>query len=353
MKAKHPRRKEAATPLTAVEMEAPRKGARGEVLRTKLGQLNHDVAPGLGGLRNEHLHALVMNDKRQQTPSALNAVDNLCDYANTVISIEIPRYFYVAWLATRLVPANKTGPVNLPRGMEASARPINVGYVGSRLITRAYSDDDLQAAHNCTLGSVQNGCDIHGGISITAFGVMAMLDARPEFGTIQADIRNGFNKVKHESILDTKETPGLLCTLAFSNALLEPMTYVGMGSGTNLVTSPFLSEEGSQQGSTEGGWFFVLVVNAPFQQLNSTLVAAGGEASAIMDNNYAMRPPSVIFPANEQLQRDLAVVGLELQPAKSCCYIDAAHQDNKWHRLRGAIPEGVLKDGVEVILVDG
>ena len=96
------------------------------------------------------------------------------------------------------------------------------------------------------------------------------------------------------------------------------MTYVGMGSGTNLVTAPFRSEEGSQQGSIEGGWFFALAANAPFQKLNKTLVEAGGAATAIMDDNYAMGPPSVIFPANEQLMVDLAVVGLELQPSKSC-----------------------------------
>ena len=82
-------------------------------------------------------------------------------------------------------------------------------------------------------------------------------------------------------------------------------------------------------------------------------MAVGGAATAIIDDNYAMGPPSVIFPENEQLKTDLAVIGLELQPAKSYCYIDAAHQDLEWHRLRGDIPEGVIHDGAEVVLVDG
>ena len=72
-----------------------------------------------------------------------------------------------------------------------------------------------------------------------------------------------------------------------------------------------------------------------------------------MDNNYAMGPPIVIFPANEKLKSDLVVIGLELQPAKSCCYIEAAHQNGEWHRLQGAIPEGALKDGGEVLRGDG
>ena len=78
----------------------------------------------------------------------------------------------------------------------------------------------------------------------------------------------------------------------------------------------------------------------------------GGAATAIIDDNYAMGPPSVIFPANEQLKTDQAVIGLELQPAKSYCYIDVAHQDLEWHWLRGEIPEGVLHDGAEVIMVN-
>ena len=108
-----------------------------------------------------------------------------------------------------------------------------------------------------------------------------------------------------------------------------------------------------QQGSIEGGWFFALAANAPFQKLNDTLVAVGGATTAIIDDNYAMGPPSVIFLANEQLMTDLAIIGLELQPTKSCCYIDVVHRDFKWHRRRGDIPEGVLHDGAEVVLVDG
>ena len=72
-----------------------------------------------------------------------------------------------------------------------------------------------------------------------------MLDARPDFGTIQGDIRNGFNEVECESIPGAmKDTPGLSCSLAFSHALLEPRTYIGMGSGTNIVMAPFHSKEG-------------------------------------------------------------------------------------------------------------
>ena len=89
-----------------------------------------------------------------------------------------------------------------------------------------------------------------------------------------------------------------------------------------------------------------------FQKLNDTLVAVGGAATAIIDDNYAMGPPSIIFLSNEQLKTNLAIIGLELQPAKSCCYIDDAHRDLEWHRLWGDIPEGGIRDGAEVVLVN-
>ena len=39
---------------------------------------------------------------------------------------------------------------------------------------------------------------VKGGISITAFGVMAVRDAAPGHATIQGDIKIGFNEVQRE-----------------------------------------------------------------------------------------------------------------------------------------------------------
>ena len=50
---------------------------------------------------------------------------------------------------------------------------------------------------------------------------------------------------------------------------------------------------------------------------------------------------------------NLAVIGLELQPAKSCCYINAAHRGYECHRLQGDILEGVFHDCAEVVMVNG
>ena len=48
-----------------------------------------------------------------------------------------------------------------------------------------------------------------------------------------------------------REKPELHDTLAYFYKLLEPKSYVGMGSGTNVSTAPFRIEEGVQQGAVE------------------------------------------------------------------------------------------------------
>ena len=48
------------------------------------------------------------------TPSAAQVVGNFYDYADVVVKVQLPTYFYHAWVACRLVPANKDHPDDLP-----------------------------------------------------------------------------------------------------------------------------------------------------------------------------------------------------------------------------------------------
>ena len=65
MARKHPKRKQAIVELTAAEPETLRKGLSREVFGDKLRELKHDIAPGLGCLRNEYLLTLNLNPERQ------------------------------------------------------------------------------------------------------------------------------------------------------------------------------------------------------------------------------------------------------------------------------------------------
>jgi hypothetical protein len=48
-----------------------------------------------------------------------------------------------------------------------------------------------------------------------------------------------------------------------------------------------------------------LGVNSAFQEHNKRLAEHGGGMMASMDDNYSIRPPNVIFQANQILKEDL------------------------------------------------
>ena len=129
----------------------------------------------MGCLRNEHLLALLLNADRQMTPSAASVVDNFYDSADAVVKVKVqlPPYFYSAWVACRLVPADKDDPDGLPPNTSPDCRPANTGHAERRLITCTYFEEALNtvSVFNLILGPVQNGVGTQGGISITDFAV--------------------------------------------------------------------------------------------------------------------------------------------------------------------------------------
>jgi hypothetical protein len=195
MTRKHPACKAPIATLSNDEMQLPRIGIDRDMFLREIRALKADVAPGLGCLCNKHLLALAVNQSRQLTPSAATAIDNYLDYANAVLWVQMPDYFYAAWVSSRLVPANKVHPDDLPPETTTDCRPVNIRSAERRLITRVFFDEDLKATFNMIVGLVQNGVKTQAGISITAFGVTTALDAVPEFGVIQGDLKNEYNEV--------------------------------------------------------------------------------------------------------------------------------------------------------------
>ena len=105
--------------------------------------LTHDTAPGLGCLRNEHLAALNLNPDRQMSPSAAATIDNYLEYANAVVKVLFPPYFYSAWVASRLVPANKVPVEDLPPGTIPDC-------IVNQLTLAVPNDVDLSHGHSLT-----------------------------------------------------------------------------------------------------------------------------------------------------------------------------------------------------------
>ena len=166
-----------------------------------------------------------------------------------------------------------------------------------------------------------------------------------QFGIVKGDIKNGYNEVKQESVLKAMRASGKLGhTLAIMYALMKPTAYIGLGAGTRMTTAPFKCCEGQHQGAIESSWLFCLAVNDAFQRHNARLAEHGGAMMAIMDDNYTIGNQEVIFDSIKLLKEDLAIVGLELQPNKSKCYISEENRNEEWERLRGDTPNEVVVD---------
>jgi hypothetical protein len=71
-------------------------------------------------------------------PSAAAAIVNYFNYANAVVQVQMPDYFYAAWVASCLAAANKVHPDDLPPRATPNCCPANIGSVERRLITQAF-----------------------------------------------------------------------------------------------------------------------------------------------------------------------------------------------------------------------
>ena len=127
------------------------------------------------------------------------------------------------------------------------------------------------------------------------FGVQAVMDANPGFTTIQGDIKNGYNEVTMESVLQSIQDTGTSdSTPAFSHTLMHQAAYVGMGSCKQLIEAPFKCAEGVHQGAVESGCCFAPAYNKVFQKYNTTLLENGGSVIAIIDNNMSWDTQSTL-----------------------------------------------------------
>ena len=114
---------------------------------------------------------------------------------------------------------------------------------------------------------------------------------------------------------------------------MYPVAYMGMGSGTQLIKAAFKYAEGVHQGAVESGCFLHLNVTRYFKKYNTILLENGGTSvMVIIDDNYAMGYLEHIFSAHQTFGLDLVKVGLQLQPAKSQCYIAEAFGNAEWDR---------------------
>ncbi len=281
-------------------------------------------------------------------PSAAAAIDNYLDYANAVIWVQMPDYFYTAWVSSCLAPAARFTRMTFHQRLPWTAAHLNIHNAKRRLIIRVFFDKDLKAIFNKIVGPVRNGVGTQVEISIKTFGVTAALDAAPEFGVIQGDLKNGYNEVSRKSkMCAILEEENFGDKLMFSHALLCHFSYVEMGSGLRLTNAPFKIDQSVQQGAIKNSWFFAIACNKAFQNLNNKLAPLGGGVMAIIIDYYIICPQKEIFEACKGFAADLTDVGLKFQPGKLACYIAEEFCTTEWDSLRGDTPNGLITDAHE------
>jgi len=88
-----------------------------------------------------------------------------------------------------------------------------------------------------------------------------------------------------------------------------------------MTDAGFKVEEGVHQGAVPSGYLYTLGQNRAMQNHCERVEAEGGGVTVILDDNTTLALREVIFTLAKQLAEDLALVGLELQPAKSKAFI--------------------------------
>ena len=107
--------------------------------------------------------------------------------------------------------------------------------------------------------------------------MQTVLDAYPSSGVIQGNIKNEYNEISRECVLNSiKESEKLDNTLAFSHALMLLAVYAGMCNVTQLFKAPFRREEGGHQSAIKSKWFISLGVKI---DCHPRLRAEGGARS--------------------------------------------------------------------------
>ena len=283
LKAKHPLRKVPIAPPTEEQLNHNRQELIKEEFLKLLRQLPNLRSPGLGGLRNEHLLALVFPAFSGASPKALAAEHNL---AQLIVTGALPQYFYTCFTAVLCVPINKKAPEELEEGGIMDCRPVGIGNALRCLITKTLFQQVTQVFNHAT-SPMQYGCGEKAGGTKMYFNIATHMEANPSHAILSLDYSNAFNETSRQKILEALwSVPDLRPIWCFIYHILLSKSHIGLGSGHNLTDADFSSEEGVQQGAIEASFLFCLAVHFVNRLTNTSLSRSGGILTAGMDDTY-------------------------------------------------------------------
>ena len=335
MQRKHPSREwpmPAACPVgrrVTVEMT--------EVFRT----LRRRAGTGPSGRRNEYLQALTVATEDRRARSVMPLVD---EFYSSIVSHEMPDWFYHAWGASRLTPLVKRAAAE--EGGDPDARPVEMGEVDRRACERALTQR-LARVFEDALAPQQVAVGVSGGLSIMVHGLRLLLEQRGDFVCVRIDFSNAYNEVDRRRAFERiARQPRFADIVPLLHALYAQEGLIITGDGERLFGGERAgdSSTGFGQGAPLSSAAFCIAIQEFVEELDAALRPSGGCARFDMDDGYAVGPAEVVFQAVERFaQRVEEHLGLTMQPTKSRCFSRAHDLEACGHRRCAGVPVGQLE----------
>jgi hypothetical protein len=271
---------------------------------------------GPDGMRPEYFHAL--SRKWQGYPES-EAAELFSRFVGIYAANSLPPWYYYIATASLLIPIIKEQPANPAQAPDA--RPVQMGNVELRIVGRAVSN-----AHEERLRSwfepQQLGTTTKGGLECLVHMTRMHLEANPTHVIVKLDIRNMFNEIKRAEIIRIFESqPELRDMVPYLFAVHSPASPVFYADGTRAGKP---CGEGTRQGSAEAGTAACAAIQPALRAADTELKARGGFARADFDDTYLGGPPADVAAALDRFDAAIALVGAELQRAKSAARCGAA-----------------------------
>ena len=253
---------------------------RMEGLKEDLLGLDQGVAPGFGGLRNEHLRCLgeVWEDDK---------IACLETFSLRYVNGDLSPWFYKVWGSVSTFPLFKNS-------LRDALRPVGVK---SSLIRSIHKKVVVKNRGALTefLEPEQLALSKAGGAKLV-HQVRMMSEENPDMVVVKVDMRNAHNEVSRAAVLEGLERENTLRHLTWHVATCQA-SHTGLESGGRLWG---WAGEGQSQGDPEASACFSVAWHLEVRELNEILAAHTGFARFGNDDGYLVGPPDILFPALER-----------------------------------------------------
>jgi ribonuclease HI len=308
--------------------------------------LRNGTAPGIDGLRSEHLVSMARHGKAKW-------ISSMSTIINLALASALPTWLNEIFAYSKLIGLVKQSDEN----GKLKLRPIGIGMVWPKIISKTILNyyrprtKDYFEPHQ--FGLSQSGLE-----SITHITKEALKE-HPDWVLLRLDLVNAFNSIFRKIIFEEvyKHFP-----------LLLPWLYCLYGDFSHLWTKsdegefyfPLSSEEGVKQGCTLGSFLFCLAIHNPvIKKINELLTSSLGDTSSsstgfafgLLDDINIIADPAVLtYDFWDKIREVLSSCGLSINMEKATLYTSTC-SDESLSILRSELPQSLKfhSDGVELV----